>query len=303
MTALLIRGQWGLGDNIYARPFIRAAAARAAVYLETPWPELYADLPVHFVRAERRLRTQMQNVLRQAPDRWREPPKGAREIRLGYGGGDLVARGIVRTLERSLPLGGAPLVMDLPDLGPRVLQASRRPYAVVRPVTVRTEWRNEARNPDPRYVAQLAEVLAASHNVVAVAHLKAGEEWACEPMPKYERGYLAGELAVTELLALVRDADVIVGGVGWIVPAAIALRKKCFVVLGGHGGHNAPRVITDPRLDLSQLGFAIPERFCTCANMLHRCDKRIQSLPSQWNDWTARVGLSCSSAQRAPAVA
>ena len=67
--SLLIRGQWGLGDNIFARPIVRACVAKYDVWLETPWPELFEDLPIRFVAARRDLRTQMRNVARQSPAR------------------------------------------------------------------------------------------------------------------------------------------------------------------------------------------------------------------------------------------
>jgi hypothetical protein len=177
-----------------------------------------------------------------------------------------------------------PALFDLPDMGPSPI-ISDRPIAVVRPVTVRSEWRNEARNPRPEYVNVLAAELMATHTVVAIADLAPGEEWLIGQLPPAHHHFVAGELAVRELLALVRDADIIIGGVGWIVPAGLALKVKTFIVLGGHGGHNAPEKITDPRLDLRHIGFAIPENFCRCTNMLHNCDKRIADPLGQFSRW------------------
>jgi len=157
---------------------------------------------------------------------------------------------------------------------------------VVRPVTVRMEWRNEARNPNPEYINVLAAELMATHTVVAVADIDPGHEWMLGKLPPAHRYFMFGELPVRELLALVRDADIVVGGVGWIVPAGLALKTRTFVVLGGHGGHNAPEKITDVRLDLSRIGFAIPEAFCRCTNMLHRCDKRIADPVGQFRRWS-----------------
>ena len=88
-------------------------------------------------------------------------------------------------------------------------------------------------------------------------------------------------------MVLLRSADLVIGGVGWIVPAGLALRSKTFVVLGGHGGHNAPEKITDPRLDLSRIGFAMPEKFCRCTNMLHTCDKTIADVVGQFFRWSS----------------
>jgi hypothetical protein len=287
LKPLLVRGMWGLGDNIFSRPFVRAAAAQYEVHLETPWPELYADLDIKFIRGGRKLRTQQKNMARQSADFWSRPRVPMREISVGYGA-DLTNASIINALElrwSALKIGFDPALFDLPDMGASPV-ISERPIAVIRPVTVRSEWRNEARNPQPEYIADLARELMATHTVVAVADIAPGQEWAVGELPPAHRYLVSGELAVRELLALVHDADIVVGGVGWIVPAGLALRVNTFVVLGGHGGHNAPAKITDPRLDLSRIGFAIPEAFCRCTNMLHHCDKTIADPIGQFHRWS-----------------
>jgi hypothetical protein len=281
---------WGLGDNIFSRPFIRAAAAHYEILLETPWPELYADLDIKFVRGTRKLRTQQKNMARQTADCW-SLPLAMREIRIGY---DLASHSIITAMELRWSwrkVAFDPALFDLPDMGPSPV-VSDRPIAVVRPVTVRSEWRNEARNPRPEYVNALAAELMATHTVVAVADLAEGQEWVVGDLPPAHRYYLSGQLAVRELLALVRDADLLIGGVGWIVPAGLALKVKTFVVLGGQGGHNAPEKITDPRLDLTRIGFAIPERFCRCTNMLHNCDKQIANPLGQFSHWLRNLRVA-----------
>lgn len=283
---ITIRGMWGLGDNIFSRPFVRAAAAKYDVYLETPWPELYADLDIRFVRGRRQLRTQQKNMARQEATRWWSHALPPAQFKVGYS--NLEIHSIIRSLERRWSVLGVkfdPALFDLPDMGPSPV-ASSRPIAVVRPVTVRTEWRNQARNPRPDYVNALAAELMPTHHVVAVADLAPNEEWLVGALPLAHRYFTFGELPVRELLALVRDAAIVIGGVGWIVPAGLALKVKTFVVLGGHGGHNAPEKITDPRLDLSRIGFAVPERFCKCTNMLHNCDRTIDDLLGQFSRWS-----------------
>jgi hypothetical protein len=281
---VFVRGMWGMGDCIYSRPFVRAAAAQYEVHLETPWPELYADTDIRFVRGSRKLRTQQKNIARQSWDCWSRPGP-MRQIKVGYA--DLASQSIIQSLEQRWSALGVrfdPALFDLPDMGlPPIV--SDKPIAVIRPVTVRSEWRNEARNPRPEYMAMLAEELIATHTVVAVADLAEGQEWPVGNLPPAHWNFLHGELPVRELLALVREADIVIGGVGWIVPAGLALKVKTFVVLGGHGGHNAPLKITDPRLDLSRIGFAIPEKFCRCTNMLHNCDKTIADPLEQFYRW------------------
>lgn len=278
----------GLGDSIYQRPFVRALTQRREVYLQTPWPELYADLDVRFVRTRTELRTQAINEARNRA-RYVEPPIEATRAGFGYAG-SLAGSNIAACMERRVPLGAEPFVFDLPDMGPAPFRADDRPYAVVRPVTIRSEWRNEARNPDPRYVAEIAAELRKTHAVVLVAHLAERQEWLAGELPPHDLAFITGELNVREMLALVREADVVVGGVGWIVPATIALRRPAFVILGGQGGHNAPARITDPRMDLSRLGWARPDQFCRCENMSHRCPKEISDLPNQWAAF--RAGMS-----------
>ena len=278
----------GLGDNIFQRPFVRAQTAGREVYLATPWPELYADMPVKVVRSNTTLRTQAINERRQAAGIWTKPPAGAETVKVSYGHTALRDGTIVRAMEKLLPLGEEAFRFDLPPLCASPVRSSR-PFALIRPATVRSEWRNEARNPRPEYLTWVARQLMASHHVVVVAHLAAGHEWLDGELPPHHQAFVGGELDVLQLLALVKAADIVVGGVGWIVPAAIAAGTPAFIVLGGQGGHNAPEKITDPRMDLGRVGWARPKAYCRCDNMRHRCNKLIPDLAQQWASYAARM--------------
>lgn len=273
----IFHGMHGLGDNIYQRPFVRAAAQRGPIFLNTSWPELYSDIPnVHFIKPNTLLRTQCKNVAR-TRRRWVAAPIGADVLRVSYGARDLEAGSILQYMESRIPLNG-PLVMDLPPT-PKGYRppwpATGKPIAVVRPVTVRTEWTNTARNPKPEYIALLARSLARTHTVVTVADISPPHEVGVEPLPVGHMEFVKGELSVVDLIELCRAAAVLVGGVGWLVPMALALNKPAGIVLGGHGAHNRPEVITDPRIK-HQIDFAQPDNFCQCSNMRHDCDKTIE---------------------------
>lgn len=282
-----VSGMRGLGDNIFQRAFVRTLALDRDVYLSTPWPEIYEDIPrVHFVHSATPLRTQAKNLARQPRTRWAREPRTTARIVVRYGSAELRIGSIVSAMEACFQV--PPAAWDLPSFPPYV---SERPVAVIRPVTERKEWHNSARNPKPEYIAAIAADLMRDYFVVSVADLADKHEWFIGNLPPAHKRYHAGELSVSDLLGLIRTAKVVVGGVGWIVPACIAAGTPLFCVLGGHGGHNGPAKITDKRMDLDHVGFAVPDRFCCCENMRHDCDKTNTKLMQQWDDWRAQCGI------------
>jgi hypothetical protein len=163
-----------------------------------------------------------------------------------------------------------------------------KPLAFVRPVTVRTEWFNSARNPEPQYILDLVEALRPTHHIVCVADILPGAEYFVGQPPRGDTEFVRGELPAMNMLALLAASDIIIGGMGFIIPAALALKKDCFVVLGGQGGHNAPSRVLDPRLDCSRIGFAAPKDFCQCTNMRHECSKTIPDLMQKFSRFLER---------------
>lgn len=269
-------GMLGLGDNIYQRAFIKALPG--VVHLQTPWPELYRDLPAVLpVRPDTKLRTQRKNIHR--CHSWHRMPRG-HVVRVAYGG-----EGIIPGMAKRF--GVWPRQFDLPDFGPSPVQGR---YVVVRPVTLRSEWRADARNPLPEYVAAAAaEMRHRGYQVVSVADLACGQEWALEPLPAADVTYHGGELPVEQLLALIQGAAAVIGGVGWIVPACIAAGVPAWIVCGGQGGYNAPELITSRQMDLSRIAFAVPDSFCCCKQREHNCDKRISNYDARFAAWADRL--------------
>lgn len=264
----------GLGDNIYARAFIRKYPG---AYLETPWPQLYGDLDVKCVRPATQLRTQSKNTSRDYA--WHDAPISS-ELRIAYGR-DPIITGLRKAFRCE------PGSFDLPDFGPSPV-AGR--YVLVRPVTVRAEWRADTRSPLPEYVASAAaEMCRRGYKVVSVADLEHGKEWALDPLPEADIRFHAGELQVEQLLALLQHADAVIGGIGWIVPASIAAKVSAWIICGGQGGFNAPEHITNPCMDLSRIFFAVPDRFCRCTLKQHACDKRIIDHDARFAAWADRL--------------
>lgn len=268
---MIIHGMRGLGDCLFQRPFIKALPK--PVYLDTPWPELYQDIPdVHFIRPVTPLRTQSKNIARH--NSWVMPPgkQPARHIRYG-------TEGIIPGMIASF--GVMPGAFDLPPLPP-----SPEPgrYVVVRPATVRSEWRADTRNPDPFYInvaARLAESLG--YRVISVADLQDGVEWMVDGhYYPTDAVYHKGELPVEQLLSLVANASAVIGGIGWLVPAALAARVPAWIICGGQGGFNSPHQICPPG---STITFAVPDNFCKCKLKQHGCDKRITDYDAKLTAW------------------
>jgi hypothetical protein len=293
---LVVQGMKGLGDGIFQRPFIRAESERRPVYLETPWPQLYSDLPNVFpVKVGTTLRTQAKNAAAQPVEVWHEAPSRADRVAMGYGTRELARGSIFDALSAKLPLHGSPFVFDLPP--GHVGTMGGNPYVVVRPVTVRREWHNPARNPDPSAVFKVAQWCQdAGFMVVLVADLKEGHEHAVGALPPHDVAYLGGELDVVELMALVRGAAAVIGGVGWIVPMAIAAGTPLFVVQGGQLGHNGPDKITDRRMNLTRVGWARPRYPCRCERMNHNCRKDPANLRGDFDEWMTRCSLNAPKA-------
>lgn len=264
----------GLGDNIYQRAFLKNMPG--PIYLDTPWPELVADLPhVHCVRPQTNLRTQAKNIARHSS--WLISPakQPARHIRYG-------TEGIIPGMIASF--GVMPGEFDLPPLPPSPVEGK---YVVVRPATVRSEWRADTRNPDPLYI-EWATLVAAQrgYRVISVADLQEEMEWALHPLPPADVQYHKGELPVEQLLALVKGAAAVIGGIGWLVPAALSAKVPAWIICGGQGGYNAPELIT-PK-GQSNITFAVPDNFCRCRLKMHNCDKRISDYDSKLAHWADR---------------
>lgn len=271
---ITVNGMRGLGDNIYQRAFVKQLVGPVAI--ETPWPELYSDLPnVRFTRPVTKLRTQLKNMARQRA--WSAKTPYGKQLHIRYG-----AEGILPGMRQCF--GVAPGVMDLPPLQstPGWLKAFGQ-YVVIRPVTLRTEWMAETRNPLPEYVAQAsAEAARRGYTVVSVADLEDSKEFIVGEPPPAHLEYHQGQLDVLQLLALIQGASAVIGGIGWIVPACIAANVPAWVICGGQGGFNAPELIAPPD---STVTFAVPDRFCRCLTKQHNCDKRIEQHVEKFASW------------------
>ncbi len=282
---LYVTGMFGLGDSLYMRPVVRELAKQDTVQVETPWPFVFNDLDnVFCTPARTSLRTQAKNM-RSADYTKRIEGRPSHKLHLRYKAAE-IARGmsILESLERSVGV----VLPDEVDMSiPRLQNAPRQNNMVfVRPVTLRREWLNSARAPDPTYIADVVRwVNTEGYTTFCIADVKPKEEWIVEPAPPTKFHILNGGLPSERMLQLAAGCDFLLGGVGFIVPLALATKTPLFCILGGNGAYNHPRVLTDPRVLSENIGWGVPDKFCLCTDDRHDCDKTISNLQEQYNHW------------------
>lgn len=274
---ILVNGMQGLGDNIYQRGFIKALSRQGhKVTVRTSWPQLYDDLDgIGFHKPHTSLRTQRKNVEGADPAYWGHQTQFDKVLNIHYASqknipNDLTLRFGIR------PVWGLPKFKR---------DKKRKPYIVIRPVTVRKEWNSRARNPLPEYIDQAARILSKDFHIISVADLEPGKEWIVGDEPCSDEKYHGGELNFQELMGLCQGAAAIVGGVGWIVPFSVSNSTPCFIVSGGNGGQNRPDRLVNGTMDLSRMMFATPDDICPCIDQSHNCVKTINDLERKVHEW------------------
>jgi hypothetical protein len=284
---LYVGGMGGFGDSVYQRPLIlNQLDLYDEVYLRTPLPELYRDTPIKCVPwPDIALRCQIDSVERWGGT-WHEPPDVKMRV-VRYHLADR-RKNIVTDLETSFRPDGR-YEMTLPSFADEAPKFDK-PYAVVRPCTVRKEWQVPTRNAKPEYIAEAAVMLAdMGYHVVTVAHCEDGLEWIEEPAPWSHTAYLRGELTTGELMGLIEGASIVVGSPGFMLPTALAYGTPMVCVLGGQLRFNAPHVLTDPRMDTSRLGWIWPDNPCHCNARIHPCRKEVTGFESRFREEVANV--------------
>lgn len=280
---IVVNGMQGLGDSIFQRGFI---SQMPGCYLITPWPEVYDGLDVKCIRPNTRLRTQGKNI-KATEYQWHDMPLNHRLVAVSYGSQLGHGESIVSSMRQCLEVE--------PQFRMAVPQGynptTKKPLAVIRPVTLRREWMNSARAPNPEYIYQAAQMLMDNgFHVISIADIDGTNEWLHGKAPPAHEVFHNGELSTNKMLSLVGKADLVVGGVGWIVPACQAMQSRAYIVLGGNGGHNAPDKIAMPGLE-TLTEYAMPDEFCMCTKNHHECNKTITGFEGKFREYLTRQGF------------
>ena len=290
MNRVLVECMQGIGDQIYSRPFVRLLARENEVYIKTVLPSLYSDIPgLRFLDPGiPSYRTQLKSFASTEVD-FVKPVRFHRKINWHYGRIELKKQGIVSHLTEAFGFEpGIDIQFNLPcwDQADRIIDNmiyTSKKIAVVRPATIRKEWICSSRNANPDYINWCARMLKdAGYYVISIADCAIDEEWIDGEEPPADLKLHKGELGLIGTLSLLKRADIVVGGSGFIIPGTVSAQTNLFVIFGGRGEYDNPHKVFDLRMNMKKIGWAIPENFCRCNRMEHDCDKTIKNLDDQF---------------------
>lgn len=280
-TPVFVQGMHGLGDNLHQRAVVAALSRKHEVWLDTPWPCLYHDMPeVRLVSNGSKLRTQAKNVAREAEKFTRErPPASAKVLRVAYTPDEVRKAGSVLAA-MAKHCGVRPGDFSLPIRPEWESRAdslieqwgTSKPIMLYRPLVERTEWGGcRTRNPDRDAYRDIFEAIRDRFFVVSVADLAPGKEWMVSHPVEADVEYHKGELDIELLAAVVARSALVFTPPGFAVVLSQAVGTPVISIFGGYenaksflgGAHLAPYLGIDPI------------KPCECFSHSHACQKKI----------------------------
>ena len=241
---IIVKGMHGLGDNIGQRNFIKEIGF--PIYLETPWPQLYSDLPnVKLLPCNTYWRTQKKNLeVNKNKFKFHEYPEGNTiQLNVGYNNEALQGNGSIFKALSDTFGGVIPKTFDMPNFksyAPMLPNVNK--LAIIRPTIQRKEWFSTSRNPASQYIYRASQLLKeANYFIISVCDLEENLEWIEGEEPIADIKYHHGELRIESLLGLIQSADILVGSPGMLIHASLASKVPMAVIYGGYGGCNPPK--------------------------------------------------------------
>lgn len=280
---------YGLGDSLYMRAVIAERIKQIpadVLRVMTPWPQLWADLPLTKTPSGTSLRMQRLNEAANMHmyDGLPSTSVYRRRIYVGYAGHDFknkrsmldkIADHLSVTLPDEMSLGWS--VPEEWKCRPEHESAdiNARPVAFVRPPTIRNEWQAPGRNPDQSAFVACVNRLMQTHHVVSVAAIEQGKESAISIIPAHTR-LEAGQLNFEQLLGMLAASDIALGGVGWLLPAMLATETRALILAGGVLAANGPHATMPRQFDWSRVKMTLPDdgEQCWCSNYRHNCRRK-----------------------------
>lgn len=228
----------GLGDNIHQRAVVRDLLKSHNVFLETPWPIVYHDLDVNFVRPRTTLRTQKKNEQREGA-KFSDQPKDMTEIRPWYHADHINKLGtIMDAMNHVCGTSGKDFSLPIPkewkDKAKTIIGATKKPIMFYRPLVDRTEWDGcLARNPSVAAYHQLVMAIREDYYLVSIADLVDGVEWQVSRDVEPDATFHKGELDF-ETLAGLASMSLVFCSPGFSVILGQSVKTHVVTVFGAY---------------------------------------------------------------------
>lgn len=273
--AVCVHGMHGLGDNLHQRGVIRALSERHDVWLDTPWPSLYHDMPdVRVFSTGTRLRTQAKNLIQERVMLGRPARRFEHQIRVASPPQFIRQhRSVARAMAAFCGVDLADWRLPVPTSWSHGLELpTDRPIMVYRPLTVRREWTGAVtRNPDADHYASLYQRIRARFYVVSVADIYPPHEVLDGPEQDADLKLHGGQLGIRQLVALWKAADLVFTspGMGLVMAQAVGTPY-----IATFGGYEMAYSFSAGEVYAKHLNIE-PINPCDCCSHTHKCDKRI----------------------------
>jgi ADP-heptose:LPS heptosyltransferase len=279
----------GFGDNVCQRVLIKGLAkSYHTIYLRTPAPEFYWDIPnVKFVFPNHLppyFRIQKRNAERQKKEIWTSVSlDGIHKIfwttcRMPYANNWM--RGDAREVqERKDRLNGEffkaydsildfdfsfPLKRSWVTGTKKLLEswnAEGKKVCLVNPPTVRRGYPPTyfLRNPKMEHTQLLIDKYKEEYYYISLAHTEEDEEWLDGELSGIDKELVRAEASLPIIFGLVKLADMMIVHPSFFALLAIALKTKCFCIFGGC---KEPEELFDKKMGLEKFEHVIPTPFC-----------------------------------------
>lgn len=274
-------GMHGLGDNIVIRAAVKRWLAQGfTVYLDTPWPCVFADLmeggKLFLIDKRSKLRTQAKNATRERDRFFRGAmPATYHDITIRYPGSLVRSEGtMARAMFKAIGLQGdadfsLPARDGWPARARRWIGEPTKPVMIFRPLTVRAEWANPRRNPDQTAWETFFNVIRDRFFVVSIADIVPAHEWAAGRPLDADVRFHHGELDCEDVMAVMAAASLVYCAPGFATVMAQAIGTPVVTIFGGY--QNGATL----DMGVGRYHFIDPIRSCNCFAHSHPCDKKI----------------------------
>ena len=236
MSSILFHSYFGLGDNVYMRPFVLGALKKySTVDIKTPFPDfLYSGTPVRCLKPQTELKTQKEYI-EKTKFPWKLPLGGYnKKLKLNYSAGFHKGQNILETLQEQSGIVPESFQFDIPQ--PYKAKAKRlvktnKPICFLRLPTIRKEWVASSRNAPMQYFQYVINQLKDTHYIVSCLDLRNGAEWLDGELPTgIDLCLHNAELDVNGMLGLMAISDCLIGIQSNLIPLSCALQKPCFII-------------------------------------------------------------------------